>query len=325
MDAQIPASAKTPPRSSQLVQANSATRALNVLGDRWTLMILHLAFFRVRRFDDFQSRIGLARSLLTDRLRRLEAVGIFQRVRYQERPVRDEYRLTEMGRDLYGLSLMIIRWEKRWFYDPANPAHRLLHVCGGEFTPEFRCAHCNEIVTARDVFVEDGPGAGEDPPQPPRAQRRSIVSGENLNRNDPMLERALQVLGDRWSSHIIASAFMGRRKFKDFQEALAIAPNILSDRLTRLVDIGVLQRQAYQVRPERWEYRLTDVGRDLYPLIAELVRWGDRWLADGKGPPLITYHRTCGHELVSKITCDQCGKVADLTTVTVQDLSAPAS
>lgn len=307
---------------TQLVQANSATRALNILGDRWTLMILYLSFQRVRRFDEFQGRIGLARSLLIDRLRRLQSAGILTRVRYQERPPREEYRLSEMGLDLYSLALMIIRWEKRWFYDPANPAHRLKHKCGKDFTPEFRCGHCGELVTPRDVYVEDGPGAGFEPSPPPRAQRRSIVPTDSLNNGNPMLDRAFQVLGDRWTSHVIASAFMGRRRFNDFQAALGVAPNILSDRLSRLLGIGVLRRELYQQRPDRWEYRLTDAGRDLYPLIAELNRWGDRWLDGGKGPPLITYHRTCGHPLAAKITCDQCGEVADVFNVTPGSVEA---
>jgi len=313
-----PSSANAPDPSppTQLVQANSATRALNVLGDRWTLMILYLAFQRVRRFDELQGRIGLARSLLIDRLRRLQAAGILEKVRYQERPARDEYHLTEMGLDLYSLALMIIRWEKRWFFDPANPAHRLKHSCGQEFTPEFRCAACGELVSPRDVYVQDGPGAGFEPSLPPRAQRRSIVPANALNQGNPMLDRAFQVLGDRWTSHVIASAFLGRRRFNDFQSALGVAPNILSDRLTRLVDLGVLERRLYQERPERWEYRLTDVGRDLYPLIAELNRWGDRWLAGDKGPPLITYHRTCGAPLVARITCDQCGEAVSAFNVT---------
>lgn len=312
---------ETPP-PTQLVPANSATRALNVLGDRWILMILYLAFQRVRRFDEFQARIGLARSLLIDRLRRLQTAGILHKVLYQERPKREEYHLTEMGLDLYSLALMIIRWEKRWFYDPANPAHRLKHKCGKDFTPEFRCGHCGELVSPRDVYVEDGPGAGFEPSQPPRAQRRSTVPAGALNQGNPMLDRAFQVLGDRWTSHVIAAAFLGLRRFNEFQERLGVAPNILSDRLTRLVEIGVLRRELYQQRPERWEYRLTDTGRDLYPLIAELIRWGDRWLADGKGPPLITYHRTCGHRLEAKITCDQCGEVADVFNVTPAESGA---
>lgn len=290
---------------NQLVQANSAARALNILGDRWTLMILHQAFFRVRRFEDFQTRIGLARSLLTDRLRRLEAAGVMRRERYQARPPRDEYRLTEMGRDLYGAALMIIRWEKRWFYDPASPAHRLHHA-GHDFIPQFRCAHCDQLVVARDVSSTDGPGVGVDAQQKPRAQRRSIVPAESLTPGDPMLERALEVIGDRWIAHVIASAFMGRRRFTQFQAALGVAPNILAERLTRLVDLGILKKQLYQERPQRWAYRLTEQGLDLFPLIAELVRWGDRWLAGDKGPPVIMIHKTCGAPLVGKITCDTC-------------------
>ncbi|HQP19879.1 MAG TPA: winged helix-turn-helix transcriptional regulator [Phenylobacterium sp.] len=300
---------------TQLVQANSATRALNILGDRWTLMILYLAFQRVRRFDEFQGRIGLARSLLIDRLRRLCAAGIFEKVRYQERPARDEYRLTEMGADLYSLALMIIRWEKRWFFDPTNPAHRLKHSCGKEFTPQFRCSACGDEVGPRDVYVQEGPGAGFEPSPPPRAQRRSIVPTEALNDGNPMLDRAFQVLGDRWTSHVIASAFLGRRRFNEFQAALGVAPNILSDRLGRLVDLGVLRRELYQERPERWEYRLTDEGRDLYPLIAELNRWGDRWLAGESGAPLITHHRACGAVLAPRIACDQCGETVNPDSV----------
>ncbi len=300
---------------TQLVQANSATRALNILGDRWTLMILYLAFQRVRRFDEFQGRIGLARSLLIDRLRRLCAAGIFEKVRYQERPARDEYRLTEMGADLYSLALMIIRWEKRWFFDPTNPAHRLKHSCGKEFTPQFRCSACGDEVGPRDVYVQEGPGAGFEPSPPPRAQRRSIVPTEALNDGNPMLDRAFQVLGDRWTSHVIASAFLGRRRFNEFQAALGVAPNILSDRLGRLVDLGVLRRELYQERPERWEYRLTDEGRDLYPLIAELNRWGARGLAGESGAPLITHHRACGAVLAPRIACDQCGETVTADSV----------
>jgi DNA-binding HxlR family transcriptional regulator len=306
-----------PAAPTQLVQANSATRALNILGDRWTLMILYLAFQRVRRFDEFQSRIGLARSLLIDRLRRMVAAGILRKERYLERPLREEYRLTKMGLDLHSLALMIIRWEKRWFFDPANPAHRIRHSCGKEFSPEFRCGHCGELVSPRDVYAVAGPGAAFEPSPPPRAQRRSIVPSGSLNNGDPMLDRAFQVLGDRWTSHVIASAFLGRRRFNDFQNALGVAPNILSDRLSRLTEMGVLRRELYQERPERWEYRLTDAGRDLYPLIAELNRWGDRWLATEAGPPLITHHRPCNHVLEPRITCDQCHEPVTAFNVTM--------
>jgi len=300
---------------NQLVQANSATRALNILGDRWTLMILYLSFLGVRRFDDFQGRIGLARSLLTDRLKRLQAAGVLTKMPYSERPTWYEYRLTDMGRDLYSVALALIGWERRWFFDPQNPIHRLRHDCGAEFTPQVRCGCCHQPVGPRDVAAEPGPGAGYEPSQPPRAQRRSIVPVEGLNRSGPMLDRAFQVLGDRWTSHVIASAFLGRRRFNEFQEAMSIAPNILADRLTRLVELGVLRRDLYQTRPDRWAYRLTEEGRDLHPLIMELNRWGDRWLAKPEGPPLILTHIACGHRLDPQMVCDQCGGPANLDTV----------
>lgn len=293
-----------PARAPQLVEADSAARALNILGDRWTLMILALAFNRVRRFEDFQGRIGIARSLLTDRLRKLEDAGIFKRARYCEHPRRDEYRLTEMGHDLFGAALMIVRWEKQWFYDRRIPAHRIKHSCGKTFTPECRCKRCNERVYARDCLAIPGPGAGEDHAQKPRAQRRSIV--ESLALSDAMMERFAEVLGDRWTSHVIASAFLGRKRFTEFQQALGVAPNILTDRLNRLVELGILRQRLYQQKPTRSEYGLTQKGLDLYPLVLELVRWGDRWLAGKKGPPKIIKHRLCGHVLVTQLTCDQC-------------------
>jgi len=297
--------------------SNSARRALDVLGDRWTLMILFLAFSRERRFEAFQKRTGMARSLLTNRLTRLVDTGVLRRERYSARPPRDEYRLTPMGLDLFGASLMIIRWEKRWFPDPQAPVHRLRHRCGHIFTPELRCDACGVEVIAREVSAVDGPGVGLEPPQPPRAQRRSIVVREDVESSRRMLERALEVLGDRWTAQTIASAFTGIRRFGAFQAELGVAPNILSERLGRLVELGILDRIRYQEKPERFEYRLTAEGRDLFPLIVELIRWGDRWLAGDAGPPQILTHTPCGSLLVPRITCDHCHEVVTATSTSI--------
>lgn len=305
-------------RSGRLIAANSARRALDIIGDRWVLSILYFAFQGVRRFDDFQDRIGLARSLLTDRLQRLHKADIFIKHRYQDRPVREEYRLSQRGIDLYPTALAIIGWEKRWFFDADNVAHRIRHNCGHEFTPQARCKSCGEVVTVRRVRVEDGPGACMEEAVPPRTQRRSVVPSVELNHGNPMLDRAFQVLGDRWTSYIIASAFLGTRRFNEFQESLGVAPNILTDRLARLIEREILYRVPYQERPLRWEYRLTEKGLDLYPLIIQLTQWGDRWLANGKGQPLITYHIDCGAPLECTMTCDHCGRAASASTTMIQ-------
>ena len=97
--------------------------------------------------------------------------------------------------------------------------------------------------------------------------------------------RALEIVGERWTLLIIRDAFLGRRRFEEFQESLGIARNVLTDRLNRLVDEGVLERVLYNERPERFEYRLTAKGRDLQIALAGLRQWGDKYLSEK--PPRI--------------------------------------
>ena len=119
--------------------------------------------------------------------------------------------------------------------------------------------------------------------------------------------RALEVLGDRWTLLIVRDAFLGVRRFDDFQRNLGVARNVLSDRLQRLVDEGLLERRRYQERPERFEYRLTEKGMDLWPAIITLMKWGDRYYEPPGGRPRIVRHRECGGEVTAQLTCDRCG------------------
>lgn len=95
---------------------------------------------------------------------------------------------------------------------------------------------------------------------------------------DCSVARALEVVGERWTLLILRDAFLGVRRFDDFQRSLGVARNVLNARLQRLVEHGLLERRRYQERPERFEYRLTEMGLDLLPVIEALMRWGDRWL-----------------------------------------------
>ena len=294
-----------------LVRASSAARALNLIGDRWTLLTLYAAFMGQTRFDGFIGLTGMARSLLVDRLGRLEAAGVLERRPYQDRPVRHGYHLTAMGADLYDAALMILRWERRWHYDPASPSHRIEHVtCGKPLAAELVCQACDRPVLAQEVELAPGPGAGLEPAPRARLQRRSTA--DTIAPLAPMLERSIAVLGDRWTAHLLAAAFYGRRRFKDLQAELGVATNILADRLARLVALGMLERRLYQSRPERWEYRLTEEARDLFPLIVALMAWGDRWLAGEAGPPEVLVHRPCGHALSTAVRCGACHGTVDV-------------
>lgn len=138
----------------------SVGRALDLFGDRWAFLILRESFFGERRFDRFQRRLGIARNVLADRLAALVAAGILERSKYQDRPERFEYRLTEMGRDLYPVIVTLKQWGDRWLADPAGPSVELVHHgCGERTRAELVCAECGEPLLARDVEPVPGPSA----------------------------------------------------------------------------------------------------------------------------------------------------------------------
>lgn len=121
------------------------------------------------------------------------------------------------------------------------------------------------------------------------------------------VEAALNEAGDRWTFLLLREAFFGTRRFTEFQRNLGVARNLLSDRLGQLVAKGILERQLYQSRPERFEYRLTEKGRDLYGVIVAIMMWGDRWLSDE--PPLRLTHAADGGTIEQKLRCTTCGEV----------------
>jgi DNA-binding HxlR family transcriptional regulator len=104
---------------------------------------------------------------------------------------------------------------------------------------------------------------------------------------------------------VVREAFFGNRRYDKILTELAIAPNILTDRLSRLVANGVFHRRQYQSSPDRHEYLLTDMGRDLYAPFIAMLRWGDRWLSKKK-PPLLLRHVACGHDFNAAVVCDCC-------------------
>ena len=302
----------------QMVRASSAARALNLIGDRWTLLTLYAAFMGETRFDGFVKRTGMARSLLVDRLARLESAGVLEKRPYQDRPVRHGYHLTAMGKDLYDAALMILRWETRWHYDETSPSHHIEPAaCGKPLVAELVCKACDRPVEARDVELIPGPGAGLEPAPRARLQRRSTA--EAAQPLAPMLERSIAVLGDRWTAHLLAAAFYGRRRFNDLQAELGVATNILADRLARLTALGMLDRRLYQARPERWEYRLTEEARELFPLIAALMAWGDRWLSGQAGPPEVLIHKPCGQPLETAVRCGACHGAVDVRSTRIAE------
>src|SRR3954447_7578400 len=119
--------------------------------------------------------------------------------------------------------------------------------------------------------------------------------------------RGLSVIGDRWTLLIVRDAFLGLKRFHEFEVSLGLPKKVLTERLERLVDEGVFERRLYQERPERFEYVLTDKGRGLWRVLAHLLMWGDEHYAGEAGPPRLLRHRGCGGRLDFSLRCKKCG------------------
>lgn len=118
--------------------------------------------------------------------------------------------------------------------------------------------------------------------------------------------RTLEVVGDKWTLLILRDAFYGVRRFEDFARDLGIARNVLTDRLGRLVDAGVLVRRPYEERPPRHEYRLTAKGRDLLPVLLTMLHWGDTWEPEDEDGPVDVVHEGCGATTHAMTVCAEC-------------------
>jgi DNA-binding HxlR family transcriptional regulator len=140
-------------------QTCSMVRALEIVGERWTLLILRDAFLGIRRFEDFQGRLGTSRTVLAGRLAQLVEQGLFERVRYQRHPDRFEYALTEKGRDVWPAIEALVEWGDR-YASPSGPPREFRHAdCGTPVTVGVRCSHCQSDVATTDIITAPGPGA----------------------------------------------------------------------------------------------------------------------------------------------------------------------
>lgn len=147
-------------------QPCSIARALSVIGDGWSLMMVRDAFYGRRRFSEFVKYSGAQRTVVSDRLKRLVAAGIFDRVEYQQHPSRHEYRLTDRGRDLAGVMFAMMRWGDRWLDDGDGPPVQLTHTPCDHATDAITvCAHCHEPIELHDVRPGPGPGFPADGPR----------------------------------------------------------------------------------------------------------------------------------------------------------------
>jgi DNA-binding HxlR family transcriptional regulator len=142
-----------------------------------------------------------------------------------------------------------------------------------------------------------------------------LMLGTNYKGQNCSIARTLELVGERWTILVLRDVFLGVRRFDGLQQGLGIARNVLALRLERLVGEGILEKVPYQQRPVRHEYRLTDKGLDLWPVIVELMQWGDRYTAPEQRAPVVLRHKGCGGTLGERRICSGCGELLGVRDV----------
>ena len=283
-----------------LIMGNPVARAFSITGDAWTQLIMREAFYGVRRFGVWRERLGTPRSVLTDRLNKLVAAGLLEQSQI-DTGLRTEYRLTAMGLDLFGVAVMQGQWERIWAASPLQERYALAffdRTTGSRIRPGVLTRANGVQVTADQVTWKAGEGLDIIDPPSSRRRRSSPIETDR-----PIIDRSVDIMGDYWSWAILAAAYFRLRKFDEIHAALGVATNILADRLSRLVLQGVLEKRAYQTAPLRYEYRLTEAGRAMYPIFLAMHGWAIRWLVNKGEAPLTLIDQRDGQSFVP-VVCD---------------------
>lgn len=297
------------------VEPNALGRALGLLGDEWTLLLLRQELLGTTRFGDFRGELGISDAVLTARLARLTDHGLLARRAYQERPTRHEHVLTARGRATWPILLGIWDWERRWGERADLPV--MVHRgCGAPFRPVTGCRSCSGPITLDEVGASWGPTGGWARSTPRDTTRRR--SAASRARSADRFPATMAVLGDRWSSVLVAASLLGTRRFGEFQRRLGIPATMLAGRLDDLVRAEVFEVVPQDRRADWPDYRLTDRGLDFLPVVLALVQWAQTHGSEpGEGHAIDLAHLTCGRALVPRLHCDGCGEVLRADAVAV--------
>lgn len=299
----------------ETIRACSIWRALEVVGDVPVLLIMERAFLGTNTFEAFVEESGVPRSVVSDRLKKLVIEDCLVK-NPEPKGRRSFYRLSDKGRALFPVALAMLGWQHRWEAGERGFTVQLVHkTCEHMAEPRATCKSCTGEIDPRDVGWKAGPGLAQ--VIPVYSTRRRPSKAVTARRDKATLvDTVIGLYGDRWSTLIVRSMFSGFHRFDQIQTDTQMAPNILSGRITELIEKGILHATQYCDLPPRYEYRLTEKGRALYPVILSLLQWGDRYYADEKGPPLLLAHRPCQSPLEMVMACDHCGEPLKLDEVT---------
>jgi len=309
-------------KSQDFILNHSIAQGLEVIGDRWTLLILRDCFLGRYRFEEFRRNIGISKTTLVRRLESLIAEDILVKKPYSDSKNRFEYRLTKKGNALYPSSLLAWQWEVEWCEQGQSAStkknsRQLIHAtCQHKLIPKAVCAQCSGEFTISDIQLASKLVNKHDQliQIKSMSKQRRVRVLVNNDQYDPSLTTVSDLIGDRWTLLILIAAFLGVNRYDDFLTQLKIASNILSARLKLLFESDIFTKHHYQSNPPRYEYKLTDKGNSLYMIVMALRDWVISWSNNPKYYDSLI-HSQCQQPLKIVVQCHYCGSCPDQSEV----------
>lgn len=283
----------------RLALRSTLIHGLRVRGDRWTAEILMGAFMGLRKFEDWNSLLGISRATLTKRLNQLLAMGLLQQRPYQERPRRHSYHLTQAGLKLYDQVLMIWMWKRRWGSHADVMPSQLFHkTCGHAFVPVLTCSACDAKAGMNDLHFTLKPVTAllDDQAESTRSARVEALQSSS---------KGLGMRVDRWTLLIVTAVVLGCHHFDQIGHVLGIASSVLGRRLSAMVDEGLLLAQPDLKDALRFVYRLTPASRDLFGYLVCFSTWASRDFLH-QPSSIRPVHKACGKPFVPRVLCSTC-------------------
>lgn len=292
--------------SISLILNNALASDLDIIGDRWSLLILRDVFMGRNKFEALRTHTGASKATLSRRLDSLIKADVLCKRTGKDGSKRLEYHLTDKGKTLFGASMLAWQWESKWFDCEDNELpHTLYHKqCNGVLEPVATCAHCNGKIGLEDVEWPESEQHFAHQMKVIRTsnKQRRVRGSAELQAADLRMTQISDLIGDRWTLLLLIAAFLGIKRNDGFANQLNIASNILSQRLSMLVDAGIFDKTPYQQNPPRFEYGLTEKAKTLYPLIMILRQWAMSHQPHQEH----LRHKSCGNPLLIKVVCQGC-------------------
>ena len=275
---------------------------LGLLGDEWTLLVIQQALMGATRYGEFQARLPISHSVLSNRLQSLTRDELLTKRTYQTNPPRAEYLTTPRSRSLWPTLVAIWDWERQWVPDHAESLPAMRHTgCGGDFAPQVTCRSCGETVSEKDVVAQWGPSGSWARSVPTSATRRRSATDQRQGQAG-LFPQTMSVLGNRWAFALLVAAFVGVSRFTDFQTQLGAPPGSVADRLSIFASpTGCWSPRTTAIASPRRAARL-------FPVLISALQWAQRWFRAAEGPAVIITHTGCGKRFAAVLVCDQCAE-----------------